>query len=153
MAPCFRTRLTRVGLAVIVVTTGLTTTTRTARGDDKPGARITRVAPGANVFADREVEFRVRVAADRPVRGRLSVRFAVGRATIAAKDADVAARPNAPAEVAVRVPVPPVKPGAALQARLTAAVTEPGRDAATAALDQDVWVFPDDPFAGRAEWL
>ena len=60
---------------------------------------------------------------------------------------------DAPTEIAVKVALPPVKAGVVFHTKLTVAVVEADQKKPTATFEQDVWIFPHDPFADRSEWL
>lgn len=129
-----------------------------AAGDEpkdpaKPPVAIVPVQVWGNVFGGRETGFKFRVEATRPVKGRVVWRFAVGTATAAAREVDLAATPDAARDIALTLPVPPVKDGVAFAGRLSVSVVEAGEKKAVAAYDRDIWVFPQDPFANRTEWL
>lgn len=131
----------------------------TAAEDEKdaknPPAAVVKIAPIAatrSVFGDREVEFKVRVTAPRAIEGRAVWRLALGTATVKAGEVALAAGPDAPATVALKLPIPPVKDGVVLHTRLTVSATD-AKGAAVATFEQDLWVFPTNPFADRATWL
>jgi hypothetical protein len=101
------------------------------------------------VFGGQVTEFRFRVDGRKPAKGRVTWRLAAGTATVAAGEAAT----DAAGSVRIRLPVPPVKDGVVLRTRLTVAVVEGDQAKPAATREQDVWVFPKDPFAGRSEWL
>ncbi|MGL6096841.1 MAG: hypothetical protein ACRC7O_13725, partial [Fimbriiglobus sp.] len=118
-----------------------------AHAADPAAISVNPVHVFGNVFAEQDVELRVRVDAPKGWAGRLSWRLSFEGRTLAARDADV----TAAAVVPLRLPIPPVKNGAALGLKLAVLVAGDGNT--TAAWGTDVWAFPKDPFAGRAEWL
>jgi hypothetical protein len=106
-----------------------------------------------NVFGDSVAEFRFRADAARAVKGKVVWRVSQGTATVKAGEADVTADADAPNDVAIKIAIPPVKDGLVAHWKLTVSVVEPDRKKPSAQFEQDLWVFPPDPFAGRAEWL
>ena len=135
-------------VAVLAVTAG-----PASAADDPADVTITAVQSWAGVFGGREVERSYRVAATRPVTGRVTLRFAVGPRTALAREFPLAARPGQPDTITVKLPVPPVKDGIVFPAAVRVAAVEAGGTEPVATLGQDLWVYPDDPFAGRAAWL
>ena len=105
------------------------------------------------MFGGREAERSYRVDATRPVKGRVIVRFSVGPRTVLAREFPLDARPGAPATISVKLPVPPVKDGVVFPAAVRVMAIEANGTDPVATFDQNLWVYPDGPFAGRAEWL
>ena len=46
-----------------------------------------------------------------------------------------------------------VKEGVVMPASLAVALTRPGADKAVVEVTKPIWIFPEEPFAGKAEWL
>jgi hypothetical protein len=123
------------------------------KNDDKAAVTVTATRSPGNAFGDQEIEFRFRVEAARAAKGRVVWRLAAGTATVKAGEADFGAGVDAPADVPIKIGLPPVKDGVVLQTRLTVSVVEAGQTKPAAALAHDLWLFPKDPFADRSEWL
>lgn len=119
---------------------------------DPPVATVVPVAAPRSVFGDQEAEFTFRVTVLKATEGRVVWRLARGTATVKAGEVALTAGPDAPATVALKLPVPPVKDGVVLHTRLTVSATDT-KGAVVAAHEQDLWVFPKNPFADRAAWL
>ena len=107
----------------------------------------------SDVFGGKEAVFHVLVGARETTRGRLAWRYAAGDKTIARQEREIDVAPGRSQNVEIRLPVPEVKAGVILNTTLSVAVNENGAAQATATLEKTLWVFPPDPFAGRAEWL
>lgn len=109
----------------------------------------------SDVFGGTDVTFEFVVRAPRGVTGRAGWTFfaAANRQTIGSGEAAVAAAPGQPAAVKVRLRVPEVKEGAALRTRLRVAVFREGGREPEALAEKEIWVFPQNPFADRAQWL
>jgi hypothetical protein len=67
-------------------------------------------------------------------------------------EVDVAAAPNKPGAVTIKLRSPEVRPGVVLKARLHVSLLGPD-DKKEATHDRTIWVFPNDPFANRSQWL
>src|SRR5262249_17729682 len=90
----------------------------------KSAVTITPTRAWGNVFGDQEIEFKFRVDAVKAVKGKVVWRLAAGTATIKGGEVDLAANPNGPAEIAIKLPVPPVKDGIIFHTRLTLSALE-----------------------------
>jgi hypothetical protein len=129
--------------------------TQSTNGEDpkKSAVTITPTRAWGNVFGDQEIEFKFRVDAANAVKGKVVWRLAAGTATIKGGEADLAANPNGPADIAIKLPVPPVKDGIIFHTRLTLSALESGEKKPAASFEKDLWIFPKDPFVDRSEWL
>src|SRR5262249_55947746 len=58
-----------------------------------------------------------------------------------------------PGEFVIKLLAPEVRPGVALKVRLRVALSVEGEKKPTASHERPLWVFPDDPFVNRREWL
>ena len=119
----------------------------------EPAVTVMVQEPWSNVFAEKEAVFHAVLTAREPFDGRVVWQFSADGHTIARGERAVKAGPAMPATVEVRLSVPPVKPGVIMQTTLSVGAVPTGIDKETAALGRTLWVFPEDPFAGRAEWL
>ena len=108
--------------------------------------------PG-NVFGGEISEFKFKVEAMRASTGRVVWRIALGTATVKAGEVEYSATADAPADVTIKVAVPPVKDGVVIHTNLTLSVVEDKQPNAIASFEQDLWLFPKDPFLDRSEWL
>jgi hypothetical protein len=120
---------------------------------EKPAVVIVPTHMPGNVFGDEIREFEFKVEARRESKGRVAWRLALGTATVKAGEAEFSATADAPAAVTIKIPVPPVKEGVVVHTRLTLSAVEDKQTKPIAAHEQDVWLFPKDPFADRSEWL
>jgi len=120
---------------------------------EKPVVVIVPTQAPGNVFGDEVSEFKFRVETQRAVKGRIAWRVSAGTVTVKAGEFDFNANANAPTAVSFKVAVPPLKDGVILQTQLTASVIEEKQPKPLATFEQDLWVFPKDPFADRTEWL
>lgn len=115
-------------------------------------ARLEVAEPWSNVFGGREAVFHVRTEARKAVSGRLVWRFALGAATLARGDAAIEASPGVAVRTAVRVALPMPGDGTVAACALEAALMgESGQTLAS--VSRTVHVYPENPFAGRTEWL
>ena len=119
----------------------------------EPAATIRLQEPWSNVFAGKETVFHATLATIEPFDGRLAWRFSVDGRTLSRGESAVKAGPTATGTVEVRINVPAVKPGVIMQTTLSVSASQTGSDKEVATLDRTLWVFPEDPFTGRTEWL
>lgn len=105
----------------------------------------------SNVFGGRPGTFHVSVTGPNAFAGRLGWQLAANGRTLVRGETDIAVGPAVPGAVAIRIPVPEVKPGVILQTRLSLLVSDANGDAGH--LDKTLWVFPEDALANRSQWL
>ena len=96
------------------------------------------------VFGGQDAVFHATVAGVPASNGRLTWSFQVHGAVAARGE-----KSGTDAEIVLAVP--PVKPGVILDARLTVGWQADG--ASDARLEKPLWIFPEDPFLDRQEWL
>ena len=107
----------------------------------------------SNVFGGREARLPLVVTAGRPLEGIATWALSVDQRTIARGETAVAASPQAPGNIEIRVDMPKVKAGVVLRAVLSVAVYVQDRRTAEASVTKPLWLFPEDPFADRSRWL
>ena len=98
------------------------------------------------VFAESSVKWTYRLSSEEPFRERAAWRLSVQQRTLASGEVEVRGDKDRPAEFNVPLRFPSVKDGVVLEARLTVSVGDVRHE-------KPVWVFPQDPFADRREWL
>jgi hypothetical protein len=105
------------------------------------------------VFQDAEIELHFSLRTPDPFKGRVHWQLASReKRTLLRGESAVAAEPDKPGRLTVRLKVPSVKPGVILPLVLVLAIHgDDGKVAAT--LEKNLWVFPSDPFAERTQWL
>lgn len=101
-----------------------------------------------NVFGGKETVFHISVAAPATVQATVSWQFTCEGRTIARGEQAVDVTPARPAVAEVKLIVPPVNEGVVMPASL---VVTAGR--ASTELVKPLWIYPENPFAGRVEWL
>lgn len=119
--------------------------------DDAPV--ITPRHAWSNVFGAKQADVRFIVKSPRELKGRVGWSFTANQRTIAQGESKLAVEANQPANVDIRLPVPPVKEGVVFAAMLTIKLFADGQEKAEATLEKPIWIFPQDPFHERAEWL
>lgn len=145
-APIRRSRFLAVACLVLAAVA--------ACGDDeKKDVTVTPAKVHGNVFSGEENEFQFRVESARAIKGRLVWRVAAGTATVKTGEAAVNAGPGAAANVSVKFAVAAFKEGVVLPTKLTVSVVEDGQNKPAATFEEDLWIFPKDPFADRTEWV
>jgi hypothetical protein len=114
--------------------------------------RVEAMERWSNVFGGRDMEFRFAVHSPRAFDGRVGWAFAIDGVVVARREVNVTAAADRPATVTVRYPLPAVRNGVVLRGQLGVRILGPdGKERAS--VDKTVWIFPEDPFAGREEWL
>ena len=124
----------------------------TVQADDEAVAIEPREA-WSNVFGDKEVVFHFRVKADKAFKGRVSWALSHEQRSLVHGEAAVAVDPPKPADVTVRLAIPPVKEGVVFAGKLALNVAREGQAGAVAKLEKTLWIFPASPFVDRSQWL
>jgi hypothetical protein len=114
---------------------------------------VTVQEPWGNLFAGKETIFHTVITATEAFEGRMVWRYSADGRTLARGEGVVKAGQTAPAIGEMRFHVPVVNPGVVMQTILSVSVELAGSDKVVATLDKPIWVFPEDPFTGRTEWL
>lgn len=122
------------------------------QGDESP-LILQAQEPWGNVFGGKEAIFHVTVTAPEAVKGMVSWQLAREGRTLARGEQAVDFAPGKPAVVEIKLAVPPVKEGVIMPVSLTVAMARPGAGKALAELTKPLWIFPENPFADRTEWL
>ncbi|MHC4399799.1 MAG: hypothetical protein ACYTG0_08975 [Planctomycetota bacterium] len=114
---------------------------------------VTVLEDWSNVFGGRRAEFHCAVTSRASFRGRAGWSLAVGRRTIVRGETSVAAGPQKTGSIEIQFDVPAVKQGVVMSAVLSVACYAPGASEPAASLEKTLWIFPEDPFANRSQWL
>jgi hypothetical protein len=113
---------------------------------------VTALEPWSNLFAGKEAVFHARLDGE-TFDGRLMWQFLADGRTIARGERPVKLAPGGRETVEIRLAVPDMNPGVCVRAQLSVSAVPAGEGKAVAGLDRTLWLFPSDPFTGRAEWL
>ena len=138
----------RLGLAMVALSTIL--------AGAAPAADRVVISPQegwSGVLGGRETTLGYNVTAPEGFRGRLGWSLSVDQRTLARGEIALAAEAGRPSRAAVRFTAPEVKSGAVIEARLSVEVYDGGRGGRLAGHDRPLWIFSDDPFALRSDWL
>lgn len=124
---------------------------RSARGEGPSDVTLRVLEPWSAVFAARPGIFHLVVESERSLSGTLSWSIVMEDRVLARRDVPFAVTPERAATVEVALPrLESAKP-IALTATLAATVRE--GDTARASTRKALWLFPEDPFVDRSEWL
>jgi hypothetical protein len=107
----------------------------------------------SNVFGGRRAEFHCEVTAKKSFEGHVGWSLAVGRRTIARGETPVTAGPRKAGSIAIQFDVPQVKEGVAMPAVLSVSCYDPKAGAPAASLEKPLWIFSENPFTNRSQWL
>lgn len=110
--------------------------------------------PWQALFAGRQVVLHLSLRGAAGADGRVpwSLRSAAG--TLLRGEEALPAKAGDAVEVAVRIALPPVKEGVIMPVDLEASAILPAQPPEAApAFSRRLWLFPEDPFANRREWL
>ena len=107
----------------------------------------------SNVFAGRQADFHCTVTAKEPFQGRVGWSLTINRRTIARGETSVTVGPRKAGTVTIKCDLPPVAEGVVMPAVLSVACHAPNAAAPAASLVKQLWMFHEDPFASRSQWL
>ncbi|MBI1853110.1 MAG: hypothetical protein HYR85_22465 [Planctomycetes bacterium] len=105
------------------------------------------------VFARKIANYIFAVRSPRRFEGRLTWKLVVSGRTVSRGEKALSAVADGSTAIDVPVAIPMLTEGVALPATMFASVAESGSDEAVASAERSIWIFGDDPFAGRREWL
>lgn len=122
-------------------------TAATARADE--AVRLTPHNEPSAVFGDSETTLTYTIRREGSFDGTLAWVHSAGRRTIARGELPVTDAD----QFAIRLRIPPVRETVAFETTLTVVLQPRGGGRAVASHSRSLWIFPQDPFAGRSEWL
>lgn len=105
------------------------------------------------VFGGKESVFHAGIVTTEAFAGRLEWQFSEGGRTITRGERGVNTKPGIMETVEILLPVPEVKSGVVFQARFSVSVIREGTRQESASVENPIWVFPENPFYGRKQWL
>lgn len=124
---------------------------RSARGEGPSDVTLRVLEPWSAVFAAQPGVFHLVVESERSLAGTVSWSIVMEDRVLARRDVPFAVTPERAATVEVALPrLESIKP-IALTMTLAATVRE--GDTARASTRKALWLFPEDPFVDRSEWL
>ena len=120
-------------------------------GDGK--VAVEALGQWANVFGGTERSFQCAIQAANAFHGIAKWEFNVSGRTIARGEQQVIPAAGNPVMLDLKLAIPPVTDGVVMQAVLAVAVYRDGQENPAGKLEKKLWIFSDDPFHGRKEWL
>ena len=108
---------------------------------------------GSNLFGGHDARLPFVVTANRQLEGIAAWTLSVDQRIVARGKTAVAATPQTPGNIEIRVDMPKVKAGVVLRAVLSFAIYGQDRHTAEASLEKPLWIFSEDPFTDRSRWL
>ncbi|MCX6993182.1 MAG: hypothetical protein NT011_08590 [Kiritimatiellaeota bacterium] len=119
----------------------------------EPRVSIVAQEPWADFLGGKEILFHFAVSSEQAMTGRVGWRFSCGDRTLARQEREIAPSPGKTEILEIRVQMPEVKDGVILPAILVVSMTETGADKSVAAVEKKIWIYPENPFVDRKEWL
>ncbi len=106
----------------------------------------------SNIFGGKEVIFHLALKADEAIDGCVAWQFSAAGGTIARNEKAIHIEPQVPSIIEIPLQVPSVKDGVVMQAQMSVSFSKTGGSLSTN-LQKTLWIFPEDPFTGKTEWL
>jgi hypothetical protein len=114
--------------------------------------RITMADGPINVFSGAATNVTMAIVGQRALHGRVVWRLAANSRTLDRGESGVTFAEGETGVISILLRVPEVRPGVVFQAELTVEVLE-GAEEALARADVPVYVFAEDAFEGRRDWI
>lgn len=112
-----------------------------------------RIEPRENwsaLFGKTEQKLTFEVTSDESLNGRMTWTHSAGQRTISRGEVPVRGKSDA---LSIKIRIPPVKAGVVLDTQLTLEVTQAGDREPVASLTKPLWLYAENPFVDRTEWL
>jgi hypothetical protein len=145
----------RLGLAMVALSTVLAGAAAHSWGA-MPAADPVTISPQeawSGVLSGQETTWNYNLTTPEGFQGRLGWSLSSSKRTLARGEIALTAAAGQPNRAAVHFQVPEVKVGVVIQARLSVKVYHGERGGRLAGHDRTLWIFSDDPFALRSDWL
>ncbi|MCG2661073.1 MAG: hypothetical protein L6437_12615, partial [Kiritimatiellae bacterium] len=119
----------------------------------EPRVSIVAQEHWADFWGGKEILFHFAVSSDQAMTGRVGWRFSCEGRTLAQQEREIAPGPGKTEILEIRVQMPAVKEGVVLPAVLGVSMMEAGAEKSVAAVEKKIWIYPENPFVDRKEWL
>lgn len=87
-----------------------------------------------------------------PVQGKLLWQYAAGARTLARGEDTLQLAPGRPGVFELPIEFPPVREGVVFATRMVISIVD-GNNEPLATYEQPIWLFPEDPYADRRQWV
>ncbi|MBI1248001.1 hypothetical protein GC197_09195 [bacterium] len=144
-------RIRRAFLAVMCLTIG-TSSAFAADEEAKEIAAIQPVAVSSAYFGEEKIELGYRLSTTEAVQGKLFWQYSAGARTLARGEEPLDLVANQAESFKLPMELPPVREGVTFATQMTLTVVD-GDGKEIAKNEQTIWLFPQDPFVQRKEWL
>ncbi len=117
-----------------------------------PAVSLAIREPWSGLFAGTDTVFHAVLSSSGQFTGRIGWQLVSSGRTIARGESAVTANPGAGEMVALRMVVPPLNEGVAMQASLAVTAYEGGVDKEATSMEKPLWIFSTNALAGRTDW-
>ena len=119
----------------------------------EPRVSIVAQESWADFWGGKEILFHFAVSSDQAMTGRVGWRFSCGDHTLARQEQEIAPGLGKTEILEIRVQMPVVKEGVILPAVLGVSMMETGAEKSVASVEKKIWIYPENTFVDRKEWL
>lgn len=138
-------------LAVVLCAVVISTSAWAADEDERV-ASIQPVSLRRDFFGAQKESLSYQLVSKEPVQGKVLWQYAAGARTLARGEETLQLAAGRPSMYELPIEFPPVREGVVFETRLVVTIVD-GDSKELAQVEQPIWLFPEDPFANRREWL
>ncbi len=123
-----------------------------AADEDTNIATIRPDSPRSDFFGEQETALSYQCSAEEAISGKVLWRYAAGSRTLARGEDPIQLAAGRTRVYELPIEFPPVRDGVVLETRMVVTLVDQENET-LAEYEQPIWLFPEDPYTNRREWL
>ncbi|PQO25276.1 hypothetical protein C5Y96_25570 [Blastopirellula marina] len=139
------------GLSAILYAVVMVTCVWAAEGDERV-ASIQPLSQQSDFFGAQQGALAYRCVSAEALQGKVLWQYAAGARTLARGEDTLQLAAGRPGVFELPIEFPPVREGVVLATRMVITIVD-GNNEPLATYEQPIWLFPEDPYTDRREWL
>ncbi len=151
MATQYFTKQSLSSLSAILCALVIATHAWAAEEDEKI-ASIQPISAQCDFFGGQKDELLYQLVSTKPIQGKVLWRYAAGAKTLARGEDTLQLADGRSSLYELPIEFPPVRDGVVFETRMVVTIVD-GENEELAKHEQPIWLFSDDPFVNRLEWL
>ncbi|MFN3150198.1 hypothetical protein [Bremerella sp.] len=136
----------------VVLCAVVISTSAWAADEDESVASIQPVSQRRDFFVAQKESLSYQLVSKVPVQGKVLWQYAAGARTLARGEETLQLAAGRPSVYELPIEFPPVGEGVVFETRMVVTIVD-GDNKVLAQVEQPIWLFSEDPFANRREWL